>query len=112
MIDYTQDRMAIVTHTYYICVSCTADPVTPNIYKNEHEFVNVTHYTVILEWTAEGNVSYNVSVTPMPEVVFIKDTVRRIIGNYNTSYNVSIVATLCRKRTTASIAILEYGKFY
>ena len=69
------------------------------------------HVTVTLEWVAEPLVTYNVTVVP--------DSLRQswITGNssfnmtlsYNILYNVRIMATQCKKKST-NVYTLHYGK--
>ena len=75
--------------------------------------LNETNFAVILELTPEDGVSYNASVVPFAELAHIRINTWQLIGSYNTTYNVSVVARLCETYSTPAIVnILEYGKFY
>lgn len=56
---------------------------------------NKNNVTVILEWMQEAGVSYNVSVVPTPLESKLNGTGSYLNILYNTSYHVTIVATLC-----------------
>ena len=53
---------------------------------------------VVLDWTSENGVSYNVTAIPHVAVVFNASTSVQLALHYNTQYNVSILATLCGER--------------
>ena len=69
-----------------------------------------TNFTVTLSWAQEARVSYNVSIDPLVELVPIVNTTWKVIGNYNTMYNVSIEATLCDNYSKRTKIFLEYGQ--
>ena len=89
----------------------TANLEVPGISENVHT-LSETNFSTILKLTLEDGVSYNVSVVPFAELVRIRNDTWQLIGNYNTSYNVSIIAELCDDimYSTLTIDILEYGK--
>ena len=75
---------------------------------------DIDHLTVLLEWMAEKGVTYNLTTEPetiaenitTSNIILIKITV-----SYNTSYNVSVEATLCGRMNVSTVEIY-YGKFY
>ena len=74
--------------------------------------MNETKFAIVLKLTPDEGVFYNASVVPSTELERISDDTWQLIGSYNTSYNVSVVATLCEKYSTKTITIMEHGKFY
>ena len=66
--------------------------------------------TVILEWTPENGMSYNVSVVPQVAVRFTGDRSVQLTASYNTVYNVSVVATLCGRNNATTATGLSYGE--
>ena len=67
--------------------------------------------TVFLEWIPKSHTYYNVSAEPQLEV-----NVTSLLSNaqltvqYNTHYNVSIMATLCGQYTSATTIEIHYGE--
>ena len=75
---------------------------------------NQNNATVILEWMQEAGVSYNVSVNPNPLESKLNGTTSRLMILYNTSYYVTIVATLCGNNmnmTAIDITVDQLGEF-
>ena len=91
----------------------TANPAPPNISKIVPDY-QATNFTVSLEWTEENGVSYNVSIIPTAKMVVNRNNIWKllIIGNYNISYNVSVIATLCDEFYSTTTIILEYGELH
>ena len=94
----------------YSFTQFAANPEVPSINETVLTF-NEINFTAILELTPEDDVFYSASVVPFAELVHIENNTWQLIGSYNTSYNVSVVAKLCEVYNTSSIIILEYGKF-
>ena len=69
-----------------------------------------TNCTAILNWTQEGGVSYNIGINPITELIYLMNNAWQVIGNYNTMYNVSIVATICKEYSKTTNITLEYGQ--
>ena len=69
-----------------------------------------TNFTVILSWAKEAQVSYNISTDPLTELVLMTNNTWKVIGNYNTLYDVSIEATLCDNYSKRTKIFLEYGQ--
>ena len=80
---------------------------------SEHFWIRHVTVTVILESTDENNVplSYNVSTTPVLDVIVTGSTNVQIIVPYNELHNLSIVVSLCGNKDT-SIYRLFYGKLH
>ena len=80
---------------------------------NLEEQFGVDNVTVVLQWTEELNnslVSYHVSVEPMAHVV-IGNGRANLTLDYNTPYNVSVVADYCGGLNNATtILVVNYGK--
>ena len=53
---------------------------------------------VMLNWTPEDGVSYNVTTIPQVAIVYNASTSVQLTLHYNTQYNVSILASLCGER--------------
>ena len=78
------------------------------------EIMNQNNATIILEWMQKAGVSYNVSVNPNPLESKLNETMNQLMIYYNTSYKVSVVATLCGKhmnKTDIDITVDRLGEF-
>ena len=64
--------------------------------------------TVYIEWIPETHTSYKVSVEPQVSVTFRLSNAQLTVP-YNTHFNVSIMATLCKQYTTTTIIGIHYG---
>ena len=67
---------------------------------------------LMLDWTPEEGVSYNIVTIPPVAVVYNASTSAQLTLHYNTQYNVSILATLCGQSIT-TIAVdhdLKFGE--
>ena len=68
---------------------------------------------VMLDWTPEDGVSYNITTIPPVAVIFNASTSVQLTFCYNVQYNVSILATLC-EQNNATIAVYhvlnKFGK--
>ena len=68
--------------------------------------------TIVLMWEQEDGTSYNVSVHPNVNIRFTGNTMVELTSvSYNTSYMVSIVATLCGRNNYTAVIRLNYGEF-
>lgn len=56
---------------------------------------------VVLDWSPEDGVSYNITTIPPVAVVFNASTSVQLTFRYNTQYNVSILTFLCGQMFTA-----------
>jgi hypothetical protein len=86
-------------------------PSSPQVQKTV-KMSNVDNATVILEWEQEVGVSYNVSVIPSPLESNSSGTMSQLVILYNTSYCVTVVATLCgnnMNRTAIDISVDRPG---
>ena len=68
------------------------------------------NFTVTLSWAQEAQVSYNISIDPLTELVSVTNTTWKVTGNYNTLYNMSIEAILCDNYSKRTKIFLEYGQ--
>jgi hypothetical protein len=68
------------------------DAVTPSV--NISEDFQMNFVAVTLEWVANNGVSY--VITPERAINYTGKSSARLILSYNTEYNVSVVASLCR----------------
>ena len=72
--------------------------------------------TVTLELAANrsnqetAGVSYNISVVPRVDLMFINSTVVQLRVIYNVEYNISIMRTLCGQYTITTPLKLSYGE--
>ena len=55
----------------------------------------MSNVTIIVEWEQESGVSYNVSVIPNPLAFRFYGNTSQLTVPYNTTYSVTVVATLC-----------------
>ena len=69
-----------------------------------------TNFSIILNLTKEDDVSYNISIDPVTEMVQLMNNTWKVIGNYNTPYNVSIEATLCDRYSKVTNILLLHGQ--
>ena len=66
--------------------------------------------SVVVEWTQQEGVSYNVTIIPMVPMIYTGSTSVRLTVSYNTEYSVSLEAsTICQSIVSSNI-ILFYGK--
>ena len=66
--------------------------------------------TLILDWTSENSVSYNVSVVPQVLISFTASLSVQLTVLYNVLYNVSVVSTLCGQNSATTSIGLKYGE--
>jgi hypothetical protein len=89
----------------------TEYPNSPQVQRIVKE-LSKNHATVILEWIQEDGVSYNVSVIPNPLESNSSGTTSQLVILYNTSYCVTVVATLCgnnMNRTAIDVSVDQPG---
>ena len=73
------------------------------------QFGNET-VVVVLEWTVENGAFNRLNVVPQAETVdSLGPSSRQLMLSYNTSYNISAVASLCGQYSSHSIE-LHYGE--
>ena len=72
------------------------------------QFENET-VVVTLQWTVENGVFSGLSVIPQVEIMNLGPSSRQVMLFYNTSYNVSAVASLCGQYSSNSTQ-LHYGE--
>ena len=77
---------------------------------NEISQFDTDSIKVILQWTYQNGVSYNVNIIPLVNTTFIDRTSVQVLICYNTAYNVSIMAILCGQNSVTTIVTLNYGK--
>ena len=79
------------------------------------EYYDVENVTVTVEWVQQvGALLYNVRISPMDQVLVINESTLsvQLVLEYNTEYDLSVVAILpCGANATASIT-LYYGEAY
>ena len=96
-----------------IVLICTEYPSSPQVQRTV-EKSNENNTTVILEWMQEAGASYSVSVNPNPLESELNGTTSGLTILYNTSYHVTIAATLCgnnMNRTAIDITVNRLGEF-
>ena len=70
-----------------------------------------TNVTVILEWTQESDVTYNVSFYPPVELEYtVRENVVLVVIPYNVRYHVTVVASVCGKYNTTTTLVLNHGR--
>lgn len=77
------------------------------------EHYGTENITVLLDWTEELHVLYNITVTaPDLErlVRLVESSSAQLTLSYNTVYSVRFVATLCGQNSTNNFK-LQYGKY-
>lgn len=84
---------------------------SPEVEKDLCTF-GISNFTVIFNWIQEDGVHYNITIDPLTELTPLMNMHNKwkVIGNYNTRYNVSIEATLCGMYSKTTNIILEYGQ--
>ena len=77
---------------------------------NTLEEYTANNITIILEWTGEEDVLYNIGIVPQIPITFIGNTSVQLTLLYNTEYNVSVEAALpCQNQASSHIQLL-YGE--
>ena len=67
---------------------------------------------VMLDWTPQEGVSYNVTTIPRAAIVLTANTSVQLALEYNTQYNVSILATSCEQSFATIVDHdLKFGEF-
>ena len=67
--------------------------------------------TILLEWTPEKSVTYNVSVEPQVATIsLITMSSAHLTLSYNTYHNASITATSCGQNSIYTVVKLHYGE--
>ena len=77
------------------------------------ERLGVNNVTLMLEWTQENDVSYNINIKPQAAIDFIGNTSVQFVVLYNTLYIARVVAyNLCNSANTANATVeFNYSKF-
>ena len=65
---------------------------------------------VIIEWTQQEGVSYNITIVPTAPMVYTGSTSVQVIVSYNTEYNVSLEASAVCQSIVSSNISLFYGE--
>ena len=65
---------------------------------------------VIIEWTQQKGVSYNIAIVPMVPMIYTGSTSVQFIASYNIEYNVSLEASAVYQSIVSSNITLFYGK--
>ena len=75
------------------------------------QFANET-VTIFFTWTIEeiDGVLYSISVIPQATVMYDGPTNAQLTLSYNTSYNVSLIATRCGQNSSSPSTKLRYGE--
>lgn len=83
---------------------------TPNIELTlvSQDFEN-NSIVLTLEWTVENGAFSRLSVVPQAEIMNLGPSSRQLAISYNTSYNVTAVASLCEQHSSHSVE-LRYGE--
>ena len=66
--------------------------------------------SVVVEWTQQKSVSYNITIIPMVPVIYTGSTSVQLIASYNTEYSVSLEASTVCQSIVSSNTSLFYGK--
>ena len=77
------------------------------------EEYSVNNITVTVEWIQQIGAVYNSSIFPPAPLVFIGNSSVRLVLEYNTVYNLSVVAVNvapCVGYTETSFVTLNYGE--
>ena len=75
------------------------------------EEYRANNISIIVEWTEEEGVSYNITIIPMVPITFTESTSVELIVSYNTEYNVSLEAVAVCRSVAPSHIRLFYGEF-
>ena len=66
--------------------------------------------TATLEWIQESGVTYNISIFPQVPVEMLRISSVQLTLLYNTDYNATVVAILCRQNNVTTTIPLRYGE--
>ena len=91
------------THTHEILVHINPATIT------RAETVEEDAVTIFLGWMAEDGFTYNVSITPQAPMMFSGTQVELRVS-YNTSYNVTVLSTLCGQSSANTTFKIYYGE--
>ena len=80
---------------------------TPIVYVISEEYLP-DNLTVTVEWSEQVGVTYTTRIIPEPILSTGKNNSRQVILQYNTNYNLSVVAVTPCRNATAFIG-LSYG---
>ena len=76
-----------------------------------YEEYGADNVTVIVEWTEEEGVSYNITINPSVPKTFTGSTSVQLIVSYNTEYNVTLEAVAVCHSVATNHTRLFYGEF-
>ena len=65
---------------------------------------------VIIEWTQQEGVSYNITIVPLVPMIYTGSTSVQLIASYNIEYSVSLEASTACQSIVSSNITLFYGK--
>ena len=77
---------------------------------NTSEVYNADSIIVLVEWTQEEGVSYNITITPMVPIIFTGRTSVQLILAYHMEYNLSLEAFAACRSVAPSHIQLFYGE--
>ena len=112
MILVSNKLTVVITGISTMVLVCTEYPNSPQVQRTV-ETSNKNNATVTLEWMQEAGVSYNVTVNPNPLEIKLNGTTSWVTILYNTSYDTTVVATLCgnnMNRTVIDITVDRLGE--
>ena len=99
------------TTRYQLCTHMhTVHPFPPVV--NRTNTFEDDSISVVLKWAAEDAVTYNVTISPQVFAKKIYATSVELRVSYNTTYIVSILATLCGQSSTSTTIEIYFGKFF
>ena len=68
---------------------------------------------MVSQWMAETGVTYNVSIIPQLVPIMKSSTTSiKLRASYNTSYNVTVLATLCGQNSANTTLVIYFGEPY
>lgn len=96
----------------FLSIIKLSGPSGPTIISISEEY-RAENITVLVEWTQEEGVSYNITIIPMPiPTTFTGRTRVQLIVLYNIEYNMSLEAVAVCQSVASSHVRLFYGEFY
>ena len=85
------------------------DQYTPILFNISEEY-SADNIIVTVEWAKLEGVAYNATVSPLASVMFNGSTSVQLVLQYNTEFNLSVVAVIPCGTNVAAVITLNYGE--
>ena len=109
-------KTAIALESDYVWNPCTLDQLNPPKVALNSEVFGIGNVTVILELAndQESSVTHSVTTDPQAQTMLIGNTMAQLVLQYNTRYNVTVVAShrCSRNETVVELYFSKSNEIY